>query len=96
MANFIGAILGAMLAIYLISKLIEWVLVKRIVQSRSAMILISTSAALLLVFILWYSALGKPYAQGVNFLLAYLLGSLFLAALRCSRSKSTKGAQSTD
>jgi fructose-specific phosphotransferase system IIC component len=93
MANFIGAMLGAMLAIYVISRLIEWLLLKRIIASRSMMMVASTAASFLIVCGLWYSALGKPYAQDADFLLIYLLAAVLLTLIRYSRSKSSKVVQ---
>jgi fructose-specific phosphotransferase system IIC component len=93
MANFIGAMLGAILAIYVMSRLIEWLLLKRIIASRGMMILVSTATSFFIVCGLWYSALGKPYAQDTGFLLIYLLASVLLTLIRYSKSRSSKVAQ---
>jgi len=95
MAYFIGSILGAMTGIYLLSKLLEWVLLKRVIKSRVSVVLTSTAGSLFLVCSLWYSALGKPYAQGNYFLLSYLLASLLLVAIRYRRLKSLERKHSS-
>lgn len=95
MASFVGALLGAILVIYLTSKLIEWLVIKRTVASHRLAIFTSTSAVLCFVFILWLAALGKPYAQGANFLFAYVLGAILLVPLRISRLKNSKSNIST-
>ena len=95
MANFVGALLGAMLVIYLASRLIEWIAIKRMIASHRLAILTSTSIALCFVFILWFAALGKPYAQGQNFIFAYILGAILLIPIRISRLKDSSPDAST-
>ncbi|WP_337984176.1 hypothetical protein [Aeromonas caviae] len=87
MAYFIGSVLGAMFGIYLISKLLEVVFLKRVLKNRISVILTSTTVSFFLVFVLWYSAIGKPYAQEGISLALYLLASLLLVAVRCRRAK---------
>lgn len=90
MANFIGALLGAVAVIYLLSRLVEWVLIKRIVKDPTAVVLISTSSIFVLLLALWLSAQGKPYAQGISSPVAYFLASVLLAFFRARKATSTE------
>lgn len=89
-AEFIGSIIGAMLIIYMISKVIEWVILKRIGTSKSSMILTSTSVTFLLIASLWLSALGTPTAKGPLFMMHVLLGAIILSVIRLKKAKSLK------
>lgn len=90
MAEFIGALLGAVAVIYLLSRLFEWILIKRIVINQTAVVLISTSSMFVLLLALWLSALGKPYEKGISAPLAYLLASALLAFFRTRKAKSSE------
>ena len=87
MASLLGAILGAIIAIYLLSKLLEWVLLRWIIKSRVALAVTSTGAIFLGVSTLWFLNLGKPSAQSPSFLIAYLIAFVILIAIRCSAAK---------
>lgn len=88
MAEFVGTVAGAMLLIYLISKAIEWAVLKRIGTSESSMVLTSTGVTFLLFVAMWVSAMGTPTAQRPIFLISYFLGAVFLAVIRLRKIKS--------
>lgn len=77
--NIVGSVLTGVLVIYLISKLIEWALLKRIVKNRAVMVVLSTVASFILIFALWYSGKDKPYAVHPDLLSNFLLASILLA-----------------
>ena len=93
MAYFIGTVLGASVAIYLLSRIIELILI-RIIKNPSTIIIVSTSIIFICLLTLWLSALGKPQAQGISSLLAYFFASIFLAFFRC-RKKTGKSVETS-
>lgn len=77
--NAIGSVLAGVLVIYLMSRLIEWALLNRILRNQTIVVISSTTVSLLLIVALWFSGVDKPYAVHPNLLLSFLLASVILA-----------------
>ena len=60
-ANGFGAILGGMLVVYLIGRLLEIILLKRVISSFTTKVFSSAAIVFLGVALLWLSSRGKPY-----------------------------------
>lgn len=87
MAHIVGLLLGAIVVIYIISKIIEWIFLKKIIKNQALITLASTSLVFIAIAFLWFSAQGNPYAQSFVFLFTYFFAALFLAAIRYRRAK---------
>jgi len=80
--KIVGSVLGGILAIYPLSRLIEWALLKRMVGNRRLVVVLSNSVSFLLILALWFSGRGKPYAMHPDLLFSVLLASLLLILAR--------------
>lgn len=82
-----GSVLAGMLVIYLLSKVIEWVLLKRVLKNHNVMVALSAAASFIFIFLLWYAAKDKPYAVHPEILANFLLASVIVVFARSSFSR---------
>lgn len=82
MSAVIGSVIGGMLVIYLLSKLLEWVLLKRIMRSYCSMIYLSSAVVFSTICIAWYIKRNEVYAFQPALLVAYFMAALILPYIR--------------
>jgi hypothetical protein len=96
-AGLIGLIIGGVIAIYLLSLLIEWALFKRILDDPRAGGLASTACAFVLAVILY--GFGNANGGAWNPMpgaIAYLVGAVIVAILRLIALRGRQAASEED
>lgn len=85
-----GAILGGMLVIYLLCKVLEWALLKRILSSHFVMVSLSSLLIFFVIFIAWYVKKDEAYAFHPAMLVDYFLAAVILPFIRSIWHKRKK------
>lgn len=77
-----GAIAGGLVAFYLIGKIAEWVVWKRIFKRYSLMVWVSSITVFALIFILWFSQRDKAHAFNPAMFIDYAIACILLPIIR--------------
>lgn len=77
-----GAILGGMLAFYILCKPIEWALLKRFLNSFNAIVIYSSGIVFLALLTAWYFKRNEPYAFHPSMFVDYFLAAIILPCVR--------------
>lgn len=90
-----GAVAGGLVIFYLIGKVIEWIVWKRIIKSYGLMVWVSSISISALVFVLWFLQQGKAYAFHPAMLINYFMAGIILPILRIfwQKRKEAKTSQ---
>lgn len=78
----VGAVIGGMVAFYLIGKLLEWAVIKRVVNSYSTMVWLSSIVTLTAIALLWYSSREEAYAFHPAMFIDYTIAAILLPITR--------------
>lgn len=86
MASFIGQAVGGILAIYLLSLLVEWALIKRVMDDSVVGCWVSVGVAYALAVLIYGfgNADGGPWNPGRGFYV-YAIGAVVVGVLRSRR-----------
>lgn len=82
MGYHVGAVIGGMIAFYLIGKLLEWAIIKRVVKSYPAMVWLSSLIALAAIALLWYARREEAFAFHPAMFIDYTIAALLLPVVR--------------
>lgn len=77
-----GAVAGGLIVLYLISKIMEWAVWKRIFESYRLMVWVSSMAAFAVIFVLWFSQRDKVYAFNPAMFIDYAIAGITLPIIR--------------
>jgi hypothetical protein len=77
-----GAIAGGMVVFFLLGKMIEWAILKRVPVSYGIMVWASSLVGLALVFGLWFMRRDAPYAFNPAMFIDYSIAAILLPVLR--------------
>jgi hypothetical protein len=93
----VGAVIGGMVAFYLIGKLLEWTFIKRVVRSYSAMVWLSSIVTLAAIALLWYARRDEAYAFHPAMFIDYTIAAILLPIIRIvwRRRKKPNSEEST-
>ena len=82
-----GEIIGGMLAIYLVGKVLELAILKRVISSFATMAFTSSVLVFLVILVLWLVNRDQPYAFRPAMLVSYFLAAVILPAIRIMWNK---------
>lgn len=77
-----GAVAGGLIVLYLISKIMEWAVWKRIFESYRPMVWVSSISAFAIIFVLWFSQRDKVYAFNAAMFIDYAIAGITLPIIR--------------
>lgn len=77
-----GEIIGGMIALYAVGKLLEWIILKRVMLNFPRMAFMSSALVFVGIVILWAANSDKPYAFHPAMLVSYFIASLILPFAR--------------
>lgn len=81
-AQFIGGVMGGFLVIYLLCKVIEFALLKRILKNYNAMIFLSSVVIFSTICIAGYIDRNNLHAPGPNLIMICFIAALALPFIR--------------
>lgn len=90
-----GAVLGGMLAIYLLCKVLEWTLLKRIIKTHSTILFLSSAVVFTAICIAWYIKRSEAYAFNPALLIDYFIAAVILPFIRFFLHKRKKAVSGT-
>lgn len=88
-----GEVIGGMLVFYLVGKILEWAILRRVIKNYAAMVSASSLGIFTLVCLAWLSQRHQEHIFHPAMLISYFIAALLLPFVRVLwRNRKTKKA----
>lgn len=77
-----GEVIGVMLAFYLIGKVLEWAILKRVIARYETMVSASSFSVLTFFSAAWILQRNQEYARGPAMLISMIVAAILLPFIR--------------
>lgn len=77
-----GEVIGGMLVFYLVGKLLEWAILKRLISSYATMVSVSALGIFALVSLGWFFQRNEPHIFHPAMLISYFIAAVLLPFIR--------------